>query len=79
MTCLFVCTGRNFISYKNDGSFFVPYLYFCFLSLVLKKQNKGQHVVLLVCMECFQGSLRRLQGVQPWLLPESECKGITLF
>ncbi len=65
MPRLIVCTGRNFISYKNDGSFFVPYLYFCFLSLVLKKQNKEQHVVLLVCMECFQGSLRRLKGVQP--------------
>ena len=39
MTCLFVCTGRNFISYKNDGSFFVPYLYFCFLSLVLKNNK----------------------------------------
>ena len=79
MTRLIVCTGRNFISYKNDGSFFVPYLYFCFLSLVLKKQNKGQHVVLLVCMECFQGSLRRLSGINCALIAESVDKGMAKF
>ena len=56
MTRLIVCTGRNFISYKNDGSFFVPYLYFCFLSLVLKKTKQRT----ARCTACLYGMFSRI-------------------
>ena len=54
LNLLFVLAGI-YIKYINifiDGSFFVPYLFFI-CTILLKKE---QHVALLVCMECCQGS-----------------------
>ena len=53
-----------------DGSFFVPYFTLCQCN---KKMSID--VVLLVCMECFQGSSRLNEN----FVPESECKGRAFF
>ena len=68
---LFVLAGIKSISNLFDGSFFVPY----FTSIICSK--KTDHVVLLVCMECCQGSSCFIEA-QPCCFPKASAK-VQLF
>ena len=71
-TLQIVCTGRKIISQllKIDGSFFVPYF-----TLILCPISQTKTVVLLVCMEWFQGSsCYRFSTALPRCFPKANTK-----
>ena len=56
---LFVLAGNKYVyQIIFDGSYFVPY----FTCSNLQQKNVEGHVVLLVCMECCQGSSRLISN-----------------
>ena len=76
-TVQIVCTGRKIISQllKIDGSFFVPYFTLISLSDFTNKDR---------CTACLYGMVSRIIMLSFFnrvtaLLPESECKGSTIF
>ena len=76
-TLQIVCTGRKIISQllKIDGSFFVPYFTLISLSDFSNKDR---------CTACLYGMVSRIIMLSFFnsvtaLLPESECKGSTIF
>ena len=71
---MFVLAGKFVLSNLIDGSFFVPYF-----TLILYSISRTKTVVLLVCMEWFQGSSCSHKTALPRCFPKASAKVVQLF